>query len=415
MSFYKNRIWIPYQVALEYHNNRAKILFDLDDAYSQLEASLTSNTKKFIDLLHLDNFKRHPFINVEQINNAINKAIDDIIKKLKRTNKDNRSSIKEDSILNKITELFNGRVGDDFTPEDLEKLYSEGKTRYQTKTPPGFCDEKEKKDLGKRQLYGDLIVWKQIIRHSNNTKKNIIFVTDDLKEDWWQKINGKKVGPRKELIREFHEETGNKVLIYNSDNFLEYANKRISNPIDTKTIKEVKSTRDEDELKVRFMSSYFEDKKNSGLPWGTISSLRESVPNLHDCFNEKTLSLTNINEYDNILSSRKYLLSQNEDLMKSNLWGLSGKVDSIEGLSTKMHDLWSDNNIGKIYPTILGNNHELAYPYLGYEKAPSDFTKFPQTSAIDHRILSNAGLSTLMDSEIDITTKDTSGIDKNKK
>lgn len=148
---------------------------------------------------------------------------------------------------------------------------------------------------------------------------------------------------------------------------------------------------------------------------GTISSLRESVPNLHDCFNEKTLSLTNINEYDNILSSRKYLLSQNEDLMKSNLWGLSGKVDSIEGLSTKMHDLWSDNNIGKIYPTILGNNHELAYPYLGYEKAPSDFTKFPQTSAIDHRILSNAGLSTLMDSEIDITTKDTSGIDKNKK
>lgn len=67
--------------------------------------------------------------------------------------------------------------------------------------------KKKKKDSGDRRLYGDLIVWKQVIQKSKKDKINIILVTDDLKEDWWLKINGKTIGPRFELIKEFHIET----------------------------------------------------------------------------------------------------------------------------------------------------------------------------------------------------------------
>ena len=47
-----------------------------------------------------------------------------------------------------------------------------------------------------------MIVWKQIIRKAADTSKDVIFVSDDLKEDWMLEFRGKKYGPRKELIKE---------------------------------------------------------------------------------------------------------------------------------------------------------------------------------------------------------------------
>ena len=127
-------------------------------------------------------------------------------------------------------------------------MYKEGEKRYTNKIPPGYCDEKNKKDRGKRSLYGDLIVWKQTILQSKDKKQNVIFVTDDHKEDWWNKVNGKH-SPRKELIKEFLSETGQKILIYDSKRFLEFANKNKELKVSQRTIKEVEKIRTADILK----------------------------------------------------------------------------------------------------------------------------------------------------------------------
>ena len=62
--------------------------------------------------------------------------------------------------------------------------------------------------------YGDFIIWKQLIEHAIDTKKNVIFVTDDEKEDWWEEFNGKTIGPRPELSKEFREKTSKLFLMY---------------------------------------------------------------------------------------------------------------------------------------------------------------------------------------------------------
>lgn len=168
----------------------------------------------------------------------VTKCACSITKSLEKQSESHPDHYKNDSILDSITELFEGHVGNDFSEEELKELYDEGKRRYENQIPPGYCDEKNKKNNGNRSLYGDLIVWKQIIRHCSEQKRDVIFVTDDHKQDWWDKVDGKHT-PRKELIKEFISNTKQNILIYDSSRFLEHANKNKDLKISHKTIKEV--------------------------------------------------------------------------------------------------------------------------------------------------------------------------------
>lgn len=56
--------------------------------------------------------------------------------------------------------------------------------------------------------YNDLFIWELLKKKSRIADKDIIFVTVDVKDDWY--YNG---SPRKEYIEEFETETGHKILI----------------------------------------------------------------------------------------------------------------------------------------------------------------------------------------------------------
>ena len=90
----------------------------------------------------------------------------------------------EDEILNHVVEMFEGRVGTPYSKEQLEKIIEEGKERYKGKIPPGFKDSDKHGDTEVFaeicQKFGDLIIWKQVIEKSKESKKGIIFVTDDI-------------------------------------------------------------------------------------------------------------------------------------------------------------------------------------------------------------------------------------------
>ena len=239
IRFYKNRLWIPYQVGLEFHKRREEIIRKNASAYELLGDKLTEQLLKSVDALSSErDFARHPYIDMGHIKSKIKRCSESIAKSLKQQGKEHPDYSKKDNILSTITELFAGKVGEDFVENDLENLYKEGEKRYSNEVPPGYCDEKNKKEKSKRSLYGDLIVWKQTIRYSSEQKRNVIFVTDDHKKDWWDKIDGKH-SPRKELIKEFKDSTGQDVLIYDSSRFLEYAKRNKVLAISQKMINEV--------------------------------------------------------------------------------------------------------------------------------------------------------------------------------
>lgn len=255
IKFYKERLWIPYQVGLEFHRRREEIIRKNAAAYNSLGESLSKELIKVVDTLSSNgDYVRHPYINIKDIKKRVEKCAESITKTLEKQALVHPDYSNGDEILQSITELFDGRVGEDFAEKDLDALYKEGEKRYANKIPPGYCDEKNKKDKGKRSLYGDLVVWKQTIHHCKEQAKSLIFITDDHKPDWWDKVEGKHT-PRKELIKEFADSTGQSIIIYDSQKFLEYAkNNKVK--VSQKTINEVSKVRDIDFSIMDFMNMF---------------------------------------------------------------------------------------------------------------------------------------------------------------
>ena len=245
ISFYKERLWIPYQVGWEFHRNREGVIKQNAEAYDWVQKEFCS---KIDDLLKsadalADN---HPLLNMSEIKKRA-KTFKSAIEKSLASQKGAHPKIDNtnDVVLDTITELFEGRTGENFTEEELCKIYEEGSKRYEKKVPPGYCDKKDKKACPPQELYGDLILWKQIIKWGAEQSTDIILVSSEEKEDWWNIADDKTKSPRVEMLKEFIEQTQRKVLIYSRTAFLENAKNRKDVKVSQKTIKEVEKVKND--------------------------------------------------------------------------------------------------------------------------------------------------------------------------
>ena len=237
MKSYKNRLWIPYQVALEFHRNREKVVKDTYDAYQKISKEFESKINSACTQIVEENARLH-YIDISKIQEYVEKCIQSISKNLTQQQSKHPDFTSNDTVLDIITNLYEGKVGADFSMDELREIYKEGEKRYEHMIPPGYKDAKNKKSQGNRAVYGDLIVWKQTLNKSKEDNIDIIFVTNDNKSDWWDKIDGKH-SPRKELIQEFMDFTGRNIILYTSDKFLEYAINNEEAKISQNTIDEI--------------------------------------------------------------------------------------------------------------------------------------------------------------------------------
>ncbi|WP_438301904.1 PIN-like domain-containing protein [Pseudomonas sp. NMS19W] len=111
--------------------------------------------------------------------------------------------------------------------------------------------------------YGDYVVWLQMIAKSKVSKNSIIFITGDVKEDWWLSSQGKTVGPLPSLIHEFEAETGSAFYMYTPHKFLEMANKYLEQEVSQNAVNEIKSAEEAD----------LSDKKNSEESFSVKSAI----------------------------------------------------------------------------------------------------------------------------------------------
>lgn len=223
IGYFQDRTIMSYQACLEYHKNKRNVTDNLRNCYDEIIQYFNEFVTKLNDG-DLSKYRRHCSIDIERdINNPLRSAVKKIEKNIsdKRANHDILLNVEE--LDNRIAELFDGRVSDDFPEDKLNEIYSNGKERYEKKIPPGYADKKNKNENDKRNLYGDLIVWEHLIEISKENDCDIIFITDDNKSDWWEIVNGERKNPRLELYHEFTERTGHRILIYSIDKFVEYA------------------------------------------------------------------------------------------------------------------------------------------------------------------------------------------------
>ena len=254
-----DRVWIPYQVALEYQENRLSVIAEqiklFEDVKKILKESQTTLTGS-ISKLHLE--KRHSSIKPKEMLDKLSKLYTKFIGQLELLEGVQPDVFEDDVIRNQIDALFEEKVGKPPQSKDeLAKIYEQGQIRYKERRPPGYMDVVKgnetadgvttyhKGDLAFKKEYGDLLIWFQIIEECKQKQiKYVVFVTDDDKEDWWwcaDSRGNKKIGPRPELMEEISMKAGTSLFyMYNSEHFLELAKKYFGAKIDKKTLDQIR-------------------------------------------------------------------------------------------------------------------------------------------------------------------------------
>lgn len=225
ISSFQDRVWMPHHIATEFMKNRNKIIFETIKSFESLKEMSDEFVESCMKSIKLK--EENP--EIVELKSILNSWLEKHIEENLRVN--NPSN---DEILNKVLELFEDKVGEVINEEKMEEISNEGEKRFKDKIPPGYKDGR-KDENG----YGDFIIWREIIEYSQNNKKDIILITQDRKEDWWNICCGKAIGPRVELRKEFRIETQRNFNMYTMDSFIEIYSENKGTELDQSVINEV--------------------------------------------------------------------------------------------------------------------------------------------------------------------------------
>lgn len=269
-----HKIWIPHQVALEFQRNRLSVIAEQARRFSEVTSAVNkAKTGLASEFEKLQLQKRHALIDPEPLIKGFDKLCQMFLLDLDMLSKSQQSLDGPDTLRETLEALFDDKVGK--PPEDqisLDKLYEEAERRYKCRIPPGYLDAKKEssdestyvhRGLYYNIKYGDYLVWKQVLEYARDSQiENLLFITDDSKDDWWRKIdlNGSKtIGPRPELIEEALEFGQVKCfLMYSPEGFLKYAKDVLQADISEDALQEVRSvSRDHASIDLSYNSTRF--------------------------------------------------------------------------------------------------------------------------------------------------------------
>ena len=256
LDMISNRIWLPHHVALEFQRNRLNVICEQKELFSKTRKAVESTGRHLnteLEKLRLN--KRHSSIKVDELLDNLKKLSENFVSNLNDLKSSQQHLSKSDDLKEKLDELFDRKVGPaPKNQKEIDDLYKTAESRYKNKIPPGYLDN-EKIDicvdatLIYQKKFGDFLVWEQILSHSKeNEIKQLVFITNDLKEDWWSKYDasGEKFNqPRPELIDEALYRGGiNDFIMYDSEKFLSNSSKFLNTKISDSSVKEIRDTID---------------------------------------------------------------------------------------------------------------------------------------------------------------------------
>jgi hypothetical protein len=266
-----NRLWLPYQVGIEFVRGRRSVIFDrfealkragtqIDRAFNEAWRDIAGARDQVKALLGtyaadeqsqalLDELITQP--ELLQLLDAWRQRLYDHVTKLREDQDIKLSDIKSgsDAILPQIAELFGDQVAQPPSESEIkERVQRAVGFRYPNKIPPGFSDQGKGTDL---QAAGDFLLWEEVISYisGTDTPGRILFVSRDVKEDWYeQAAPGLERRPWPSLLDEFRRRTGKDLLIVETSDFFAGIKEHLNAEITARTVREIERTAESLEL-----------------------------------------------------------------------------------------------------------------------------------------------------------------------
>lgn len=252
LESYKASLWLPHQVGLEFHSNRPVIVAG---SMSKPFASVDTATEKArAEMLKgLNDLNHHPALDKKVLIGEADSLFDAFKARIAKLKEDYNATLPATTAetLTRISDLYEGRIGGAFTDTELEEIFAEGKVRYEKSVPPGFKDQGDKEG---NAIYGDLVLWKEMLRLGEKTKRPMLFITDDAKEDWWSRPSGQNYGARVELIEEYWSVAQARVHFYAPNQFLKFAGERNETEVSKTSLDEVREVSSNEQTVKRLLA-----------------------------------------------------------------------------------------------------------------------------------------------------------------
>lgn len=238
-----NQLWVPNQVMVEFWRNRESAIEDPDrqlrssaDALRKDLDKAITNLRQWVNRVSLDR------AGAGKLESLLSTAFDEVITEMEVVVNGSGRGIERDTskdeILSLIAELLDGKVGPPLDFEEHAQCTAEAKRRNEARIPPGY-EDKKKEGRGGDLEAGDYLVWFQLIQECKNRQRDILFVTGDVKEDWWRLRNGKPLGPRNELAEELQAQAGVRLYMLKPDQFLVHARKFLEVTVSENSVQNV--------------------------------------------------------------------------------------------------------------------------------------------------------------------------------
>lgn len=221
----EDRLFVPYQAAIEYQRRRKYSIANqyklFDDAQKSFQTWRDAAAKSFAS---------------PAIDKRMRAASEDTFAALGKLMAELRAeyalTADEDDVRDALDELLTvDRLGSKPTHAQLFDRTADYERRAVLKIPPGYMDA----DKGAPGMYGDHLIWCELLDRALATQKPLLLVTNETKEDW----SNKDSTPRLELVQEMEEVAG--VAYHHVDlrRFLRLAKQYLSVDIADETIDNV--------------------------------------------------------------------------------------------------------------------------------------------------------------------------------
>jgi len=189
----ERRLIIPGQVAREFAKHRPLKIAELFQRLSRKRSSLQEiKIGKYPLLEGVPAYQE-----ILQLEQKVNDTLRDYRKAIGKLLEHIQSWEWNDPVSLLYKEIFTEEVVWDIE-FDHDEMAKELERRNLHKIPPGYKDA-AKKDAG----IGDLLIWRTILEVGQKRQTNVIFVSGDVKSDWWYVSEEQALYPRYELVDEF--------------------------------------------------------------------------------------------------------------------------------------------------------------------------------------------------------------------